>query len=241
MPLLKSPLTFLGLLVLALGMVQLLPLPAALARRISPVAQEVYSPGTWSRLVLADDPEAVFRRRPQVRSPATLDRAATLRWLVGAAVCLGIFWTVSHYVDRLGRLYWVWGSVAAGSCSTRPSGSSRSAARPEGFSVSSCRAARRPGARRSTICSSRRRRRPCAGWRRRRQARTARHSRSRPGPGPPVPVRDHDGRPRAFLALGSMALPLAPGDRAPRCSPRAGAARALATGWATRAWEGLPC
>jgi hypothetical protein len=114
MPLLKSPLTFLWLLVLALGMVQSLPLPARLARRVSPVSHEVYSSGTWSRLVLADDPEAVLPTPASVRSPATLDRAATLHWLVGAAVCLGIFWTVSHYVDRLNRLYWVWGSVAAG-------------------------------------------------------------------------------------------------------------------------------
>ncbi len=114
MPLLKSPLTFLGLLVLTLGTVQLLPMPAGLARRVSPVAHEVYSSGTWSRLVLADDPEALLPSPASVRSPATLDRAATLRWLVGAAVCLGVFWTVSHYVNRLNRLYWVWGSVAAG-------------------------------------------------------------------------------------------------------------------------------
>jgi hypothetical protein len=114
MPLLKSPLTVLAVMMLALGMVQLLPLPAGLAQRISPVAHEVYSSGTWSRLVRADDPEAAPPTPVAVRSPATLDRAATLRWLVGAAVCLGIFWTVSHFVDRLNRLYWVWGSVAAG-------------------------------------------------------------------------------------------------------------------------------
>ena len=114
MPLLKSPLTFLGILVLLLGIVQLLPLPANLARRLSPVSHEVYSSGTWSRLVLADDPDAVLPEAAPVRSPATLDRAATLHWIVGCAVCLSIFWTVSHYVDRLNRLYWIWGSVAAG-------------------------------------------------------------------------------------------------------------------------------
>ncbi len=32
---------------------------------------------------------------------------------MGAAVCLGIFWGVSHFADRLGRLYLVWGSVVA--------------------------------------------------------------------------------------------------------------------------------
>ncbi len=114
MPLLKSPLTFLGLLALVIGVVQLLPLPARLADRVSPIAHEVYATGAWSRLVRADDPEAPLPVPAEVRSPATLDRAATLRWMIGATVCLGIFWTVSHYVDRLGRLYWVWGSVAAG-------------------------------------------------------------------------------------------------------------------------------
>src|SRR5207247_88348 len=67
-----------------------------------------------SRLVLSDDPEAELPVPASVRSPATLDRSATLRWLMGAAVCLAIFWTVSHFVDRLGRLYLVWGSVVAG-------------------------------------------------------------------------------------------------------------------------------
>jgi hypothetical protein len=33
---------------------------------------------------------------------------------VGAAACLGIFWAVSHFTDRLGRLYLVWGLVVGG-------------------------------------------------------------------------------------------------------------------------------
>jgi hypothetical protein len=114
MPVLKSPLTLLGMLVLGLGVVQLVALPAGLARRVSPVAQEVYGTGSWSRLVQQDDPAAEVPAPAEVRSPATLDRGATLHWLVGAAACLAVFWTVSHYVDRLGRLYWILGSVAAG-------------------------------------------------------------------------------------------------------------------------------
>ena len=114
MPLMKSPLTLLWLLVLALGVVQSAPLPARLARRVSPVAQEVYATGGWSRLAQADDPEADRPPVAPIRSPATLDRAATVRWLVGAAVCLAVFSTVARYVDRRGRLYWVWGSVVAG-------------------------------------------------------------------------------------------------------------------------------
>jgi hypothetical protein len=114
MPLLKSPLTFLGLLVLGLGLVQLAPLPAEWARRLSPAAHEVYSRGGLPALVHADDPEASLPEPLEIRSPASLDRSATLRWLVGAAACLGIFWTVSHFTDRLGRLYLVWGVVVAG-------------------------------------------------------------------------------------------------------------------------------
>ena len=82
---------------------------AALARGARGLSRR----GRGPRLVQADDPEAVLPIRPPVRSPATLDRAATLRWLVGAAACLGIFWAVSHFADRLGRLYLVWGCVVA--------------------------------------------------------------------------------------------------------------------------------
>ena len=67
------------------------------------------SPG-WRRPTF---PRSGWASRLRSRSPATLDRAATLRWLVGAAVCLGIFWGVSHFADRLGRLYLVWGSIVA--------------------------------------------------------------------------------------------------------------------------------
>ncbi len=113
MAVLKSPMTLLWLLALALGIAQLMPLPAALARRVSPASQEIWATGTWSELVKADDPEAEPIPAAPVRSPSTLDRAATLHWLVRAAACLAIFWTASHFVDRLGRLYWLVGSVLA--------------------------------------------------------------------------------------------------------------------------------
>jgi hypothetical protein len=111
---LKSPLTLLGMLALALAVGQLVPLPAGLASRVSPTAHEAYSRGFFPDLVHADDPEASLPEAPSVRSPASLDRSATLRWLVGASACLGIFWAVSHFTDRLGRLYLVWGLVVAG-------------------------------------------------------------------------------------------------------------------------------
>ncbi len=112
-PLLKSPLSLLGLMALALGFLQLVPLPPSLARRLSPAAHEIYSFGTMPGLARADLPSVQLDEPATVRSPATLDRAATLRWLVGAAACLGIFWAVTHFADRLGRLYLVWGSVVA--------------------------------------------------------------------------------------------------------------------------------
>ena len=87
MPILKSPLGLLGLLALGLGVVQLAPLPAGLASRLSPTAHEIYSRGLLPRLVHTDDPEAILPESPQIRSPASLDRSATLRWLV-ASCCL---------------------------------------------------------------------------------------------------------------------------------------------------------
>jgi hypothetical protein len=113
MPFLKSPLTLLGLLALALGILQLLPLPARWARSLSPAAQQIYAYGVMPRLARADLPELELSGPAQVRSPATLDRSATLRWLFGAAACLAIFWSVSHFADRRRRLYLLWGSIVA--------------------------------------------------------------------------------------------------------------------------------
>jgi hypothetical protein len=113
MPFLQSPLTLLGFLALALGMLQLLPLPPPLARQMSPAAHQIYSYGLIPKLAQADYPAVQLDQPAQGRSPATLDRAATLRWLWGATLCLGIFWGVSHFADRLGRLYLVWGSIVA--------------------------------------------------------------------------------------------------------------------------------
>ena len=89
------------------------PVARASRARLSPVAHEVYARGLLPQAVQTDDPEAPMLDAPQIRSPATLDRSATLHWLVEAAACLGIFWSVSHFTDRLGRLYLVWGLVVA--------------------------------------------------------------------------------------------------------------------------------
>jgi hypothetical protein len=111
MPVLKSPLSMLGFLALGLGLFQLTALPAPLARRISPNAQEIYAFGVMPALARADFPDVALNEPAHSRSPATLDRAATLRWVFGALACLAVFWTVSHFTDRLNRLYLIWGCV----------------------------------------------------------------------------------------------------------------------------------
>ncbi len=112
-PILKTPLTLLAFLTLGLGLLQLIPLPASLARKLSPTAHEIYSLGVIPELARADLPSVDLGEPAHIRSPATLDRAATLRWLFGALGCLGVFWTVSHFADRLRRLYLIWGCVLA--------------------------------------------------------------------------------------------------------------------------------
>ena len=113
MPILKSPLFFFGLMALALGLLQTVALPAGLAQKLSPGAHQIYQFGNITTLARADMPAVAIGDGPVIRSPASLDRAATLRWLVAAAGCLGVFWAVTHFADRLGRLYLVWGSVIA--------------------------------------------------------------------------------------------------------------------------------
>jgi hypothetical protein len=133
LPLLKSPLTFLGLLFLALGLVQLVPLPERLARRFSAGAHEIYALGGMPRLARSDDPAAPLGEPARIRSPATLDRAATLRSLVACAACLGIFWGVSHFVDRLRRLYLLAGCVVAAFLLNAAFGLVQITCRVEGF------------------------------------------------------------------------------------------------------------
>lgn len=94
----RSPLALTGACAVGLAAVQLAPLPAGVAARLSARAHEAYASA-------AGDPSG--------RSPATLDRPATIRWMAGASACLCIFGVVAHFTDRLGRLKLVWGSVVA--------------------------------------------------------------------------------------------------------------------------------
>jgi hypothetical protein len=113
LPILKSPLTLLAFLAMGLGLLQIVPLPASLAHRLSPQAQEIYSLGVKPDLARADSPSVELGEPAHIRSPATLDRSATLRWVFGSLACFAVFWAVSHFADRLKRLYLVWGCVLA--------------------------------------------------------------------------------------------------------------------------------
>jgi hypothetical protein len=112
--LLKSPLAPLGALAVLLGVVQLAPLPAPWAETLSPRSRAVHALGALPGLVAADDESATPPESEARRTPATLDRGATLRWVVGATACLALFCVVAHFADRLGHALVVWGSVVAG-------------------------------------------------------------------------------------------------------------------------------
>jgi hypothetical protein len=108
---LKSPLTLLGGLAVLLAAFQLAPLPAGLAQRLSPRSRAAYALGALPDRVLADDPSAALPEAGTSRTPVSVDRPATLRWLGGAACCLALFVAVAHGTDRLGHAMAVWGGV----------------------------------------------------------------------------------------------------------------------------------
>lgn len=111
--LLKSPLAPLGVMALMLGLLQLTPLPASLAAWLAPRARAAHTLGVLPDRVLTDDPSAVLPEASGERTPATLDRSATLRWLAGASGCLALFCVAAHFADRLGHALVIWGSVVA--------------------------------------------------------------------------------------------------------------------------------
>ena len=113
MTVIKSPLTVFGLLALALGAAQVAPLPAGVSAALSPSSRSAYAVGYLPDRVRALDPTLEPPEAPVNRSPVSLDRPATLRWTAGAAACLVVFLTASRFADRLSHLYVVWGSVVA--------------------------------------------------------------------------------------------------------------------------------
>jgi hypothetical protein len=100
-------------MILVLAAVQLAPLPARIAGRLSPRSQEVHSLGMLPDLARADDPTLDVPAPGFNRTPITVDRPATLRWLFGALGCWTLFCVVSHFADRLQHALVVWGTVVA--------------------------------------------------------------------------------------------------------------------------------
>jgi hypothetical protein len=110
-----SPLAPIAMLTIALAVIQLVPLPPSLTSRLSPQARAAHVFGALPSAVAADDPDEA-RAQPDpgpARVPVSLDRAATLRWAVGAIGGLFLFVAVAYYADRLDRARLVWGSVVA--------------------------------------------------------------------------------------------------------------------------------
>ena len=93
-PIFKSPLTLLAFLALGLGLLQLIPLPASLARRLSPTAQEIYSFGVIPDLARADLPSV------ELGEPAQSGRR---RRSIAPRPCAG-FSGPSRALGLLGRL-----------------------------------------------------------------------------------------------------------------------------------------
>ena len=110
---LKSPLMPLALLALGLALAQVATLPPAVAGRLSPRSREIYALGMIPDRVRELDPSMATPDPASGRSPISVDRGATLRWLAGASACLALFWGVTRYTDRLERLFLVWGSIVA--------------------------------------------------------------------------------------------------------------------------------
>ncbi len=110
---LRSPVAPLAGLALAFGVVQLLPIPAGLLAKVSPRSVSVYSLAMIPEKGLEDDPSIELPAPFLARSPISVDRSATLRWLAGALACLGVFVVSSHYADRFRKSQVIWGSVVA--------------------------------------------------------------------------------------------------------------------------------
>jgi O-Antigen ligase len=111
MKVLRSPLTALWVLSLGLAAAQVVPLSPSASSALSPSSRAVYAVGVLPGRARDLDPSLELPEGPAIRSPVSLDRPATMRWMAAAAACLAVFWAASQYADRLGHLYVVWGSV----------------------------------------------------------------------------------------------------------------------------------
>ena len=109
----KSPAFAAFALAIGLGFAQLVPLPAGVARLVAPRTAATNALGVIPDRILEDDPDFALAEPSPVRSPLSLDRPATLRWVVGALACLATFWVASNFADRLQHVRVLWGCAVA--------------------------------------------------------------------------------------------------------------------------------
>jgi O-antigen ligase len=114
MRLIASPLSLLGALALLLAIAQIAPVPPRVSHWLSPSSRAAYTVGLLPAQARALDPTIELPEGPAIRSPVSLDRPATLRWLLMASACLTVFWAASQFVDRLEHHFVILGSVIAG-------------------------------------------------------------------------------------------------------------------------------
>jgi hypothetical protein len=110
---LRSPLFALGMLAVGLAACQIAPIPPRLAARVSPASWSAYAHGFLPDRARALDASVEIPEAAPVRAPISINRPATLRWLAGSLACLAVFGVVARYTDRLKHLYLVWGCVVA--------------------------------------------------------------------------------------------------------------------------------
>ncbi len=214
---LKSPIVPLGALALGLGFAQLVPMPAAVVGRISGRSLAANAAGMIPEKALGDDPSATLPETSGLRSPLSVDRPATLRWLVGATACLALAWVASHYCDRLGHARVIWGSVVAAFFVNVVLGSvqvSSGMGGLYGFMAPGAGPAWAP-----TLDDA------LSGptttvLRRVGEVRPDRPALAAARPGRPFLIGTLMGGPGAFLALGSLAIPLALGLATQAMAPR---------------------
>ncbi len=214
---LKSPITALVAMALGLAIVQLLPLPASVVERVSPRSMAVNSLGLIPEQVLLDDPTAELPPPFLARSPLSLDRPATLRWLVGASACLAVFVVASHYSDRYRKAQAIWGSVAAAFFVNAVIGGVQVANHSSGLYgmfTPGASPAWGPTLDDAMNAPSMMLLRPVG------EAKPGRSALAAARPDRPFLVGSLMGGPGAFLALGSLALPLAFGLMLQMMSPR---------------------
>lgn len=108
---LKSPLFALGVLAVGLAACQVAPIPPGVLARVSPASWSAYAHGFLPDRARALDASVSIPEAPSVRAPVSIDRPATLRGMMGALACLAVFGVVARYTDRLRHLYLVWGCV----------------------------------------------------------------------------------------------------------------------------------